>query len=298
MKKKTFLMLGMTVLALGGLVGCSKSSNDSAQNSSNDKKITVVTTTNVYSDIAKNIVGKYGVSKAIISDSSIDPHDFDPKTSDAKIVGSADIVVANGLGYDSWMSKLAKSVNKKEVLVGNDLMNLKNGDNPHIWYSLSMPKKYVNYLVSKFSKLQPTHKSYFKTNAEKYLKKVDNIRKIADKAANTSTKPVFVSEPVFDYALEQANIKIGNKDFEEAVERETDPSPKIVNTMINDIKARKIAFFVNNVQESSSTINTFVKLAKENNIPVLDVRETIPNNTTYLKWMQNNYTNLVDVSKK
>ena len=68
--------------------------------------------------------------------------------------------------------------------------------------------------------------------------------------------------------------------------------------MINDIKARKIAFFVNNVQESSSTINTFVKLAKENNIPVLNVRETIPNNTTYLKWMQNNYTNLVDVSKK
>lgn len=40
-------------------------------------------------------------------------------------VQNAKIVVANGLGYDSWLPKLAKSTNKSAVLVGEDLMNLK-----------------------------------------------------------------------------------------------------------------------------------------------------------------------------
>ena len=42
-------------------------------------------------------------------------HDFDPTTADAKKLTKANIIVANGLGYDSWMNKLAKSVNKKPV---------------------------------------------------------------------------------------------------------------------------------------------------------------------------------------
>lgn len=41
----------------------------------------------------------------------------------------------------------------------------------------------------------------------------------------------------------------------------------------------------------------FVKLAKENNIPVLNVRETIPNHTTYLAWMKENYQNLAKIEK-
>ena len=67
--------------------------------------------------------------------------------------------------------------------------------------------------------------------------------------------------------------------------------------MTNDIKNKKIAFFVNNTQSSSSTVKTFVKLAKQNNIPVLNVRETIPNHTTYLNWMKENYQNLANISK-
>ena len=70
-----------------------------------------------------------------------------------KKVQDAKIVVANGLGYDSWLAKLAKSSNKSAVLVGEDLMNLKSGDNPHIWFDLNMPTKYVNYLVKRLSKI-------------------------------------------------------------------------------------------------------------------------------------------------
>ena len=271
-------------------VGCSNKQNSAKQSD----KISIVTTTNVYSDIAKNIVGKYGTATAIIDKSSVDPHDFDPTTADAKKVAQANIIVANGLGYDSWMNKLAKSVDKKPVLVGEDLMGLKSGDNPHIWYNLDMPTKYVDYLVKRLSKLDKKHAAYFKENGEKYLAKIDKIKQLAQ-ANKGDQKPVFVSEPVFDYALQEAGYKIGDKKFEEAIENGTDPSPKTINEMNNAIKQKKIAFFVNNTQASSLTVKSFVKLAKKNNVPVLNVRETIPNNTTYLAWMKENYQKLADI---
>lgn len=271
-------------------VGCSNKQNSAKQSD----KISIVTTTNVYSDIAKNIVGKYGTATAIIDKSSVDPHDFDPTTADAKKVAQANIIVANGLGYDSWMNKLAKSVDKKPVLVGEDLMGLKSGDNPHIWYNLDMPTKYVDYLVKRLSKLDKKHAAYFKENGEKYLAKIDKIKQLAQ-ANKGDQKPVFVSEPVFDYALQEAGYKIGDKKFEEAIENGTDPSPKTINEMNNAIKQKKIAFFVNNTQASSSTVKSFVKLAKKNNVPVLNVRETILNNTTYLAWMKENYQKLADI---
>lgn len=289
------------IISIIGLVGLLALVTTACANkkeaASQSDKISIVTTTNVYSDIAKNIVGKYGTATAIIDKSSVDPHDFDPTTADAKKLTKANIIVANGLGYDSWMNKLAKSVNKKPVLVGEDLMGLKNGDNPHIWYNLNMPTKYVDYLVKRLSKLDKKHAAYFKANGKKYLAKVDKIKKLV-KTDKSNKKPVFVSEPVFDYALKETGYKIGDKEFEEAIENGTDPSPKMINKMNTDIKEKKIAFFVNNTQASSSTVKSFVKLAKKNGVPVLNVRETIPNHITYLTWMKENYQNLANIENK
>lgn len=291
---KSFFIMGLMGMIM--LLASACSNKDQAKTKSD--KVSIVTTTNVYADIAKNVAGKYGSVQAIIKNSATDPHDFEPTTADAKKLTNANIIVANGLGYDSWMNKLASSVSKKPVLVGEDLMGLKKVDNPHIWYDLDMPTKYVNYLVKRLSRLDKKHAAYFKENGDKYLAKIAKVKQIAKSADKKNNKPVFVSEPVFDYGLEEAGYKIGDKEFEEAIENGTDPSPKTINKMTNEIKDKKIAFFVNNTQASSSTVKTFVKLAKENGVPVLNVRETIPNHMTYLDWMRENYQNLANISKK
>lgn len=298
-KIKSRITKSLFIMGLMGMIMllASACSNKKGAKTNSDK-VSIVTTTNVYADIAKNVVGKYGSVQAIVKNSATDPHDFEPTTADAKELTKANIIVANGLGYDTWMNKLASSVSKKPVLVGEDLMGLKKGDNPHIWYDLDMPTKYVNYLVKRLSKLDKKHAAYFKENGDKYLAKVAKIKQIAKSTDKKNNKPVFVSEPVFDYGLEEAGYKIGDKEFKEAIENGTDPSPKTINKMTNEIKDKKIAFFVNNTQASSSTVKTFVKLAKENGVPVLNVRETIPNHITYLDWMRENYQNLANISKK
>lgn len=295
-KKKLFSLFSLLAVAVVILTGCSKSNSTSSTTSKNNK-ISIVTSTNIYADIAKNIVGKYGTAQAIVT-GDVDPHDFEPKTSDAKNIQNADIIVANGLNYDSWLDKLADASDKKVVKVGNDIMKLKGNANPHIWYNLNMPIEYTNYLVKRLSKLDKKHASYYKKMGKKYIAKIQNVKAIAAKIDGKNSKPVFVSEPVFDYALDATGFKIGDKDFENAIEKGTDPTPQVINKMNKDINGKKIAFFVNNTQVDSSTVSSFVNKAKAKNIPVLSVRETMPNGTTYLKWITQNYENLAKAAKK
>lgn len=292
--KKVFLLFTFLLGIIVTLTACSTKRESNTKN----HKVDIVTSTNIYANIAKNIIGKHGEVQAIITNGDTDPHDFEPTTNSAKEVANANIVIANGLGYDDWMAKLADSNNIRVTKVGEQLMGLKQGDNPHIWYNLNMPKKYVNYIVKRASQIDPKNAGYFRKNARNYLNKIQNIKQIAAKIDGTKSKPVYASEPVFDYALKRCHFRIGNPAFEEAVENETDPSAQVVHNMQQSIKHRKIAFFVNNVQASSSTVNGMVKLAKQNQIPVLKVRETMPNGTSYYQWMKDNYQKLFDIFSK
>lgn len=292
MKKKISILL-ILLLSLMTIAGCSTKSQSNTQK----HKINIVTSTNIYANIAKQIVGKYGKVQAVISNGNTDPHDFEASFKSAKEVAEANIVIANGLGYDSWMENLAKSNNEHIVKVGEELLHKKMGANPHIWYDLEMPKAYVKYILKRANKIAPSHKRYFERNARKYLTKIDQIESLAKKINGKNSKPVFVSEPVFDYALQYCHFTIEDKEFEEAVENETDPNAKTVHLMQEKINKKKIAFFVNNTQASSSTVKTFVGLCRKRNIPVLNVRETMPNGTSYIAWMKENYEKLAEVAK-
>ncbi|MBU6048698.1 metal ABC transporter solute-binding protein, Zn/Mn family [Lactobacillus delbrueckii] len=288
MKKthRQLIIWPILLLATLFLAGCAKDEQTSKS------QIKIVTSTNIYADIAQNIVGKYGKATALIANGNSNPHDYEPTTNAAKTVADADIIVANGMGYDSWMGNLAASNGKKAVKVGEDLMQLDSSANPHIWYNLNMPKKYVAYLVKKLSKLDKKHASYYQAQGKKYLQKIAKIEKVADGIKGGKAKPVFVSEPVFDYALERTGFKIGNKNFEEATEKETDPSAAVIAQMNEAIKKKQIPFFVNNTQASSDTVKYFVKKAKKQGIPIVEVRETMPNKVSYADWMLDNYQKL------
>ncbi len=67
-------------------------------------------------------------------------------------VGSK-IVIANGIGYDGWMNNLVKDSSKVDYIkVGEDLMDKKNGDNPHLWYNPATMPKLANTIATKLGK--------------------------------------------------------------------------------------------------------------------------------------------------
>jgi len=296
--KKSKLFLVAMFLTLLTVIGTA-CSNKSSKENSNDK-IKITATTDFYGEVAKAVAGKKGDVVSVINKPNIDPHDYDPTPKVAKRVSGSGIVIANGIGYDSWMNKLVKNSNNlKYIKVGEDLMDKKAGDNPHLWYNPQTMPKLANNIAARLGKIQPKNKKYFKKNAKKYiasLKPVNNkISQLNSVAAKVPNKDVYVSEPVFDYAITAAGFKVGNPQFENDTEKGTDPAPKTIKSMQSGIKQHKIAFFVYNTQVSDKTITTFVNLAHKNNVPVLKVTETLPANKNYKQWMTDQYNNLLQI---
>ncbi|WP_052471567.1 metal ABC transporter solute-binding protein, Zn/Mn family [Apilactobacillus kunkeei] len=294
---KKFKVVGLIAfisMFLVVLAGCSSTKANDPK-----KSINVTSSVNFYGEVAKNVLGKYGKVTSIINNPNIDPHDFNPSSSDAKNVYKANLVIYNGLGYDSWAQKLASSNNDVDSINVGSLMGKKTGDNPHIWYNVATMEKLANTLADKFAKLQPKHKKQFEANAKAYIAKLKVLNtQLDDIKKNKMSKPVAVSEPVFDYSLANMGYKVSDTSFEEATEKDNDPSPKSIRSLQEDIKNHKLSFFVVNKQVNSKTVNNLVKLAKENNLPIVYVTETKPSNEpNYISWMQNQYKEIQAIQK-
>lgn len=68
--------------------------------------IQIVAAENFYGNIAQQVGGHAVTVVSIMSNPNQDPHEFQPTPAVAKAVADADIVIKNGVGYDSWIDKL------------------------------------------------------------------------------------------------------------------------------------------------------------------------------------------------
>ena len=58
---------------------------------------------NEYANVISQIGGKYVRVTAVESNPNTDPHSFEASASVSEVVGAAELVVQNGIGYDSYM---------------------------------------------------------------------------------------------------------------------------------------------------------------------------------------------------
>lgn len=291
MSIKKHLSLGFILFCILFVAGCANKKVGSST-----QKLSIVTTTDFYGEVAKKVVGNKGTVTSIINNPAIDPHDYEPTTKVAKKVSQADIVIANGLGYDAWMNKLSKKNPQNYIKIGEDIRHQKVGDNPHIWYDPQTMPKYANYLAKQLGKKDPKHRAYFEQNAKDYIATLKPVQteltKLKQASNSLTNKKVYVSEPVFDYSIQATGFKVANQSFENAVEKGTDPTPSVIKKMHQGIKQKQIAFFVLNSQTDSKLVTNLVSLAKQNHVPVLKVTETLPKGKDYKQWMLSQYQDL------
>lgn len=297
---RLFLKLFIAMIAFLTIAGFSRV----LASSNSDKPIQVVTGLDFYGEAANQVAGKYGHVTSIINSTSIDPHDYHPGTRQAKQVSKANVVIENGLNYDPWLNKLVKNNhqhNLQVINVGKSVAGKKVGDNEHVWYRPSTMKDLAYKLADKYSKIDPKHTSYYQANAKKYAQSLQSIDEKVNKIksnVNPQRNNVAVSEPVFDYALNATGYQVSDRHFEKAIEDETDPSPKDIRSIKNDIKNHRLAFFVENSQTSDKVVNNLVKYARKHNTPVLRVTESKPNGKTYKQWMMSQYQQLSKIQDK
>src|ERR1700742_3200645 len=89
-----------------------------------------------YADVISQIGGRYVYATSVMNDPNVDPHAYEASPSVAETVARAQLVVQNGLGYDTFMSRIESAApNPRRAVVDvQSLLRLPDSTaNPHLW---------------------------------------------------------------------------------------------------------------------------------------------------------------------
>ena len=288
MKRWSALPILLSVVAGLPAAGCGATA---AGETTGNGPITAVGAENEYANVISQIGGRYVTVTAIESNPNTDPHSFEASPSVAHTVSSARLVVQNGVGYDTFMNKIeaASPSSSRKVIDVQKLLGVPDSTpNPHLWYAPDTMPKVARALAKDLSKIDPSHASYFATNATRFGASLttwyDALKQLAARYPNA---PVATTEPVGDYMLEAAGTSnLTPFTFQADVMNGVDPSPQDV-TLENELfSGHKVKVFLYNQQVTDSLTQSFLAKAKRFGIPVVGVYETMPvPGYNYQSWM-------------
>jgi zinc/manganese transport system substrate-binding protein len=284
------ILLLAVIAALTVTVAVAWSSHASAAPDSG--KIVAVGAESEYADVISQVGGEYVQTSAIMSNPNTDPHTFEASIAVARQVGSAQLVVQNGIGYDSFMDSIESATPSSDRTVINvqRLLGLPDSTaNPHLWYDPTTMPQVADAVAASLSAIQPAHRAYFAANAAAFKASLASLNSaIADFKAAYAGVPVATTEPVADYLL--TALGADNKTpwtFQADIMNGVDPSPQNVAVQRALFNEHKVKVFLYNQQVTDSLTQSFIALAEQDHIPVVGVYETMPTpGYDYQTWMQ------------
>jgi zinc/manganese transport system substrate-binding protein len=280
------LLLGVALLASGCSSSLAAGSSDPSSGA-----IVAVGAENEYANVIQQIGGKYVQVSAILSNPNTDPHTFEASASVARLLSSAQLVVQNGVGYDTFMNTIESAApnSARKVIVVQDLLGLPDSTpNPHLWYKPTTMPAVANAVAADLAALRPADAAFFKANAASFIGSLAAWNQaIAAFKADYPGTPVATTEPVADYMLQAVGAdNLTPWALQADIMNGTDPSAQDVAAQRSLFTEHKVKVFLYNQQVTDSLTESFISLAHANGIPVVGVYETMPvPGYGYQSWM-------------
>ena len=272
------------------LAGCS---GTPAASSSDDGRVRVVASTDVWGDVVQQIGGDDVRVDSIITDPDRDPHEYQADPRDQLAVSRAQLVVVNGGGYDDFLDRLTANAPSGTTVLdavqesGLDTAPATGGFNEHVWYDLAAVSTAAASIEAELARIAPERRSDFAVRLSTFQKGIvrlqDQERSIRASAAG---KGVAITEPVPLYMTQALGLVNRTPPaFSEAIEEGDDVAPAVLRQQLALLSSRRVALLAYNEQTTGSTTEQVLAAAKAAGVPVVGVRETLPDGEDYLEWM-------------
>ena len=253
-------------------------------------RLQVVAAENFWGSIASQLGGDKVSVQSIIVNPNTDPHSYEPRAQDAIAFARSQMAIVNGIGYDAWASKVidANPSSSRTVLDVGNLLGLKQGDNPHQWYSPSSVEKVANQIVADYKKLDPKHAAYFDRQRSAFETQAlaEYHRLIAQIRARYAGVPVGYSESIFQPLGEALGLNLTTPySFAKAVAEGTDVSAADKQTVDTQAQSRQIRVWVYNSQNVTPDVQRVNQLARSAHVAVTTITETpSPASVSFEQW--------------
>jgi zinc/manganese transport system substrate-binding protein len=275
-----------SVLAVAGLVGCA-----ATPDAEDDGRASIVTSTNVYGDIAAQIAGQHADVTSIITSAAQDPHSYEASARDQLAIADADLVIHNGGGYDAFVDTLldASGNDGVEVLDAFEISGLA-GDNEHVWYSFEAMDALAREIAERLGELDAANAETYDANYDDFAAGREALEERARELhEHFEGTGVAVTEPVPVYLLAELGLDdLTPPAFSEAIEEGADVPPLALDDTLQLIADGAVALVAYNEQTAGPETERVRAAAEAAGIPVISFTETLPDGADYLSWMTDN----------
>ena len=155
----------------------------------------VVSSFSILADMVQQVGGQHVQSTAIVGPEG-DSHHFEPRPSDARQLGEADLLIINGAQFEEWLPRLMQSANYTGPVItataGITLRAYKahqtdhdhDADHdhdhgqfdPHAWQSLTHAQQYIRTIRDALINADPAHAQDYTTQAQDYIQQLQDLQ--------------------------------------------------------------------------------------------------------------------------
>lgn len=257
--------------------------------------INVVASLNQWGSLAAELGGDDVEVTSIVNSTNVDAHDFEPKTSDVAKLSKAQIIVANGAGYDSWATKsMTKTTN---IVSAASVMGAMEGDNPHLWFSKDARSSMATAITDAYVKALPSKKKAFQKRLKAWQADEKSLETWASEFTRSHSDLTYAAtEPVVYYLMADLGFKNQTpKGYTQSTASGGEPAPADLQSFQKLIEDKGVDVLVNNTQEASDATNMITGAAGRADVPVVDVSEQMPKDTDTLNaWINQLINTIID----
>jgi zinc/manganese transport system substrate-binding protein len=235
--------------------------------------VKAVASFSILGDLVRQVGGDRVTVEVLVGPGS-DAHVFQPTPSQARLVGQAQVVFSNGLGFEGWMTRLLNTASYKgqhvvasqgiqPIQAAEDHDDHKPGDkhghhhghqldgaDPHAWQSVPNAMVYVSNIAKGLCAADAAGCDLYQKNATAYiaqLKALDTDIKTAWATIPAAQRKVITSHDAFAYYAQAYRVKFLAP---QGVNTDSAASAKGVAQLVRQIKKEKIkALFVESISD-------------------------------------------------
>jgi manganese/iron transport system substrate-binding protein len=282
------LVLGLTLTACGGGSSMEKGTAEGGNNDAvglldaqaedflNSPKPKIAATATMIADMARVVAGDDFAVYSVLKPGT-DPHIYEPKPGDSRVLSKADVIFHNGFNLEPQLVKVINATQNPAPKVpvaeagGVKPYKLEKAAglvvaDPHAWGSASNGILYVNAITKTLNEKYPDKKALFEKNAAAYkteLTALDGWIKAQIATIPEQTRKLVSSHDAFQYYGRAYDLPVVGSILGTSTEEE--PSAQKIAALIEKVKKEQVnSVFI----ETSTSPKLLESLARDAGVKV------------------------------